>query len=201
MAKVRTRFAPSPTGRMHVGNLRTALYAYLIAKHEDDFKKIGVTVIESSYELCERTLNKWEMYCWMKEHGYACAKSYITLESFYEDLDKGEVQFPVFVKPMKGSASLHISKAEDKETVELLFSHGDQMMIQEFMNEVVSRSHKFSRENFLDRRGRHRVYGIIRLVDEKLDELAQELVKDERDTISILAKVGEIRGLLLDIFT
>ena len=34
MNKVRTRFAPSPTGRMHVGNLRTALYAYLIAKHE-----------------------------------------------------------------------------------------------------------------------------------------------------------------------
>ena len=34
MSKVRTRFAPSPTGRMHVGNLRTALYAYLIAKHE-----------------------------------------------------------------------------------------------------------------------------------------------------------------------
>ena len=32
---VKTRFAPSPTGRMHVGNLRTALYAYLIAKHED----------------------------------------------------------------------------------------------------------------------------------------------------------------------
>ena len=74
-------------------------------------------------------------------------------------------------------------------------------LIKEFMNEIVNRSHKFSRENFLDRRGRHRVYGIIRLVDEKLDELAQELVKDERDTISILAKVGEIRGLLLDIFT
>ena len=105
----------------------------LIAKHEEDFQKLGVTVIESSYELCERTLNKWEMYCWMKEHGYASAKSYITLESFYEDLDKGEVSFPVFVKPMKGSASLHISKAEDKETVELLFSHGEQMMIQEFM--------------------------------------------------------------------
>ncbi len=74
-------------------------------------------------------------------------------------------------------------------------------LIKEFMNEIVNRSHKFSRENFLDRRGRHRVYGIIRLVDQKLDELAQELVKDERDTISILAKVGEIRGLLLDIFT
>ena len=74
-------------------------------------------------------------------------------------------------------------------------------LIKDFMNEIVNRSHKFSRENFLDRRGRHRVHGIIRLADEKLDELAQELVKDEKDTISILAKVGEIRGLLLDIFT
>lgn len=74
-------------------------------------------------------------------------------------------------------------------------------LIKEFMNEIVNRSHKFSRENFLDRRGRHRVYGIIRRVDEKLDELAQELVKDEKDKIAILAKVDEIRGLLLDIFT
>lgn len=74
-------------------------------------------------------------------------------------------------------------------------------LIKEFLNEVVGRSHEFSRENFLDRKGRHRVYGIIRLVDQNLDELAQELVKDEKDNISILAKIGEIRGLLLDIFT
>jgi len=72
-------------------------------------------------------------------------------------------------------------------------------LIKEFMNEIVNRSHKFSRENFLDRRGRHRVYGIIRLVDEKLDELAQALVSEECDKIAILAKVDEIRGLLLDI--
>ncbi|MBR3601182.1 MAG: YaaR family protein [Lachnospiraceae bacterium] len=74
-------------------------------------------------------------------------------------------------------------------------------LIKEFLNEIVNRSHQFSRENFLDRRGRHRVYGIIRLMDEKLDELAQELVKDEKDNLAILAKIGEIRGLLLDIFT
>lgn len=69
------------------------------------------------------------------------------------------------------------------------------------MNEVVNRSHKFSRENFLDRRGRHRVYGIVRLVDKNLDELAEELVKDEKDHINILNKVDEIRGLLIDIST
>ena len=74
-------------------------------------------------------------------------------------------------------------------------------LIKEFLNEVVYRSHKFSRENFLDRRGRHRVYGIIRLIDQNLDELAGELVEDEKDHISILSKIGEIEGLLLDIFT
>ncbi len=74
-------------------------------------------------------------------------------------------------------------------------------LIKEFMNEIINRSHQFSRENFLDRRGRHRVYGIIRMVDQTLDELAQELVKDEQDNLAILAKIGEIRGLLLDIFT
>lgn len=74
-------------------------------------------------------------------------------------------------------------------------------LVKEFLNEVVTRSHSFSRENFLDRRGRHRVYGIIRLVDENLDQLAQELMKDEKDNLAILNKIGEIRGLLLDIFT
>ena len=74
-------------------------------------------------------------------------------------------------------------------------------LVKEFLNEIVSRSHSFSRENFLDRRGRHRVYGIIRLVDENLDQLAQELMKDEKDNMEILNKIGEIRGLLLDIFT
>ena len=74
-------------------------------------------------------------------------------------------------------------------------------LVKEFMNEVVSHSHSFFRENFLDRRGRHRVYGIIRLIDENLDQLAQELMKDEKDNLAILNKIGEIRGLLLDIFT
>ncbi len=74
-------------------------------------------------------------------------------------------------------------------------------LIREFLNEVVYRSHKFSRENFLDRRGRHRVYGLIKLIDANLDELAQELVKDEKDHIAILSKIGQISGLLLDILT
>ncbi|MBR1623152.1 MAG: YaaR family protein [Pseudobutyrivibrio sp.] len=74
-------------------------------------------------------------------------------------------------------------------------------LVKDFLNEVVNRSHKFSRENFLDRRGRHRVYGMIKLVDEQMDELATALVADEKDHLAILNRVDEIRGLLLDIIT
>ena len=72
-------------------------------------------------------------------------------------------------------------------------------LVKGFLNEVVNRSHQFSRENFLDRRGRHRVYGIVKLVDKNLDDLASELVKDEN--IAIVSKVDDIRGLLLDVST
>lgn len=74
-------------------------------------------------------------------------------------------------------------------------------LIKEFLNEIVYRSHKFSRENFLDRKGRHRVYGIVRLIDSNLDELAKELLKDEKDNLKILQLVGDIEGMLLDILT
>ncbi len=71
--------------------------------------------------------------------------------------------------------------------------------IRTFMNEAVSNSHSFSRENFLDSRGRHRVYGIIRLVDSSLDDLTKQLLSDEKNHMSILGKVDEIRGMLLDL--
>lgn len=74
-------------------------------------------------------------------------------------------------------------------------------LVKGFLNEVVSRSHEFSRENFLDRRGRHRVYGIVKLVDKNLDDLAGELVKDEKDYIAIVSRIDDIRGLLLDVTT
>lgn len=105
----------------------------LIAAHKDQFAALGVTVVGSDYALCERTLNKWELYCWMKEHQYPCVKTYVSLEDFDKALGQGEIAFPVFVKPMKGSASIQIAKAEDRETATFLFSHGEEMIIQEYM--------------------------------------------------------------------
>lgn len=106
----------------------------LLAEHEDRFREIGVMIIGSSYELCERTLDKWKMYQWLKAHGYACAESYIETESFYQGVKRGSIAYPVFVKPIKGSASIAITKAEDQDTVEFLFAHADDLMIQTCLN-------------------------------------------------------------------
>ncbi len=106
----------------------------LIAANCEKFKEAGVTFVGSSYELCETALDKMQMFNWLKSHNYNCAKSYISKEDFYKDLENGVITFPVFVKPACGSASIAISKVYDKETLELLFAHSDGLLIQEFLN-------------------------------------------------------------------
>lgn len=106
----------------------------LVSKHRADFEAVGTTVIGSSFEACEMTLKKFDMFRWLKEHGYNCAKSYVNKEEFYKDVKCGKISYPVFVKPVCGSASISIAKVYDKETVELLFAHDDNLMIQEFLD-------------------------------------------------------------------
>ena len=106
----------------------------LLAENQKKFKSIGVEVIGSSYELCEMSLDKYQMFLWLRKKGYYCAKSYMDKEEFYKDIDNKTVTYPVFVKPARGSASIAISKVYDKETIELLFAHDEGLMIQEYLN-------------------------------------------------------------------
>lgn len=106
----------------------------LLAANREKFAAVGTAVIGSSLELCERALDKMEMYAWLCAHGYNCAKSYVDKEAFYADADAGKIGYPVFVKPVRGSASIAVSKAYDKQTVELLFARNENLMIQEFLN-------------------------------------------------------------------
>ena len=105
----------------------------LLAQNCSRFEKIGVKVIGSSFDLCELSLNKYDMFRWLSSRNYKCAKSYTKIEDFYADLGKGLISFPVFVKPVRGSASISISKVNDKEALELLFKQFDDLMIQEYL--------------------------------------------------------------------
>lgn len=106
----------------------------LLAENEKLFKEIGTTVIGSSFELCEMSLDKFKMYTWLVDHGYKCAKSYMDKQKFFADVEDGKAKYPVFVKPVRGSASLSISKVYDKETIELMLAHSGGLMIQEFLD-------------------------------------------------------------------
>lgn len=176
----------------------------LLAENKDKFAAVGTTVIGSSYELCEMSLDKYEMYKWLSGHGYKCAKSYMDKELFFADVEAGKAKYPVFVKPARGSASIAISKVYDKETVELLFAHSEGLMIQEFLDgqeigadvyidmisgEVVS---IFTKKKILMRAGE--TDKAVSFKDEKLFELINKFVSEAGYRGQIDIDIFEVNG-------
>ena len=160
----------------------------LLAENRDKFAAVGTMVIGSSYALCEMSLDKFEMYNWLVAHGYKCAKSYMDKEAFYADVEAGRINYPVFVKPARGSASISISKVYDRDTLELLMVHDEGLMIQEFLDgqeigadvyidmvshEVVS---IFTKKKLKMRAGE--TDKAVSFKDEKLFSLIERFVKD-----------------------
>ena len=72
-------------------------------------------------------------------------------------------------------------------------------LIAEFLQETVNNSHMFFKENVLDRRGRHRVWAVVKKVNEELENLTKEVLNSEKDNIKVLKSMEDIRGMLLDI--
>ena len=72
-------------------------------------------------------------------------------------------------------------------------------LIRDFLDEIVSNGYTFSKEDAYASRGRHRYIATVRIVDEKLDALGKEVMKEQADKIEILSKIDDIRGLLLDL--
>lgn len=133
MGKIRTRFAPSPTGRMHVGNLRTALYAYLIAKHEDgDFLlRIEDTdqerYVDGAVDIIYRTLEQTGL---IHDEGpdkdggvgpYVQSERQekgIYLEYAKQLIDKGEAYYCFCTKERLAGLSSKVNDEGDKEIVQ-----------------------------------------------------------------------------------
>lgn len=176
----------------------------LLAENEDKFKAVGTTVIGSSYELCERALDKMQMFEWLRSHGYNCAKSYVDKNEFFADVKTGKANYPVFVKPVRGSASIAISKVFDNETLDLLFNHSDNLMIQEYLDgqeigadcyidllsgELVS---VFTKKKIVMRAGE--TDKSVSFKDEKLFELIKKFVNESGWRGQIDIDIFEING-------
>ena len=105
----------------------------LLAKNADRFMEIGATPIVSSYELCETSLDKYKMYEMLIKLGIPSAKCYLSIEDFENARQDGDIDFPIFVKPRRGSASIDINKVESMEMLQALFHDYKGLMIQEYM--------------------------------------------------------------------
>lgn len=106
----------------------------LLAKEKERFLEIGVTPVVSSYELVETCFDKYKMYQMLCGMDLPAAKCYLDREEFYRAVEAGEISYPVFVKPVKGSASIHINKAGSREEIEVLYGLYEDLMIQEYMD-------------------------------------------------------------------
>ena len=74
-------------------------------------------------------------------------------------------------------------------------------LVTEFIDVSVRHSSEYKREHTLDGKGRHRIFGIIKKVDAELEALTREVLRSQKDFIGVLAKLEDIRGLLVDIIT
>ncbi|HHV28366.1 YaaR family protein [Acetivibrio mesophilus] len=72
-------------------------------------------------------------------------------------------------------------------------------LISDFLDEVLHNSHMFSKDSYLDRRGRYKVYATVKKINTELDELTTEVLNAEGDNIKILQRIEDIRGLVLDL--
>lgn len=71
-------------------------------------------------------------------------------------------------------------------------------LISEFLDSALGKSRKFSKRSLLDRKGRHKVYSLIKQINEEVEKLTQDLMNGEKDKIGILKRMDDIRGLVLD---
>ncbi len=106
----------------------------LLAKERERFLAVGTTPIVSDYELVETCFDKYRMFELLQKMQIPTARCYTDQESFCRAEEAGEISYPVFVKPVRGSASIHINKVESKKEMEVLFDLYEDLMIQEYMD-------------------------------------------------------------------
>ena len=108
----------------------------IISKYKQKFLDIDVLPIVSDHDVVELSFNKYKMYEFLSQNGFNAIKSYINKEEFFKDLRAGKIKYPVFVKPVTGSASININKVYSTEEINFLFNKYNNLMIQEYMDGI-----------------------------------------------------------------
>lgn len=120
-----------------------------------------------------------------------------TFKMKMEDLEQEQIRSEL--KVLYDKIEIQSNKLQDKLFIDDLINY--KKLIKEFLNITVNNSHIFFKESSLDRRGRHRIYSIVKKVDQELDELTKDFIDIENNRIDILKRLDDIKGMLMDINT
>lgn len=172
----------------------------LLAENKSKFLEIGTLPIVSDYDVVELCFDKYKMYEFLVENNFKTIKSYVDKDLFYKDVESGLINYPVFVKPVKGSASININKVQTKDEIELLFKYNDNLIIQEFMDGI-----EYGADTYIDMLSEEPVAIFIK---EKIKMRAGETdksvsFKDDKlfDLISRFVTKAGFKGIIdIDIF-
>jgi uncharacterized protein YaaR (DUF327 family) len=120
-----------------------------------------------------------------------------TFKMKLEDIEQENIRNEL--KVLYDKIEIQSNKLQDRLFIDDLINY--KKLIKEFLNVTVNNSHIFFKENSLDRRGRHRIYSLVKKVDQELDELTQDFLDSENKRINILKRLNDIKGILMDIMT
>ncbi|MFZ7133441.1 MAG: ATP-grasp domain-containing protein [Eubacteriales bacterium] len=93
----------------------------VLAAHKHEFIDIGVDVIVSSERVINTCNDKWETYLFCQKNGLHTPKTFLTIESAFQAIAKGNLRFPVIIKPRWGMGSIGIFEANDNSELEILY--------------------------------------------------------------------------------
>ena len=109
----------------------------ILAEHRKEFEEIGVEVLAPYKETAELCFDKFRMFQYLKEKNIRTVLTYGDIESFEEGIAKKEIDFPVFVKPRKGSGSVGARKIINMDHLKEAMMQDPSLIIQEFMGDAL----------------------------------------------------------------
>ncbi len=106
----------------------------ILAKNRKRFEEIGIEVLAPYEETAALCFDKYKMYKYLTEHGIRTVRTWGSFDETIKAIDDGETNFPVFVKPRRGSGSVGARKIFDKDALKIAFEEDDTLIAQEYMD-------------------------------------------------------------------
>ena len=105
----------------------------ILAKNKSKFSDKGIEVIVSEPNVVDICYDKYKTFMFLKQNGFSTPKTFVSLEKSLEEIEKGDLGFPLLIKPIKGSASIDIKKIYNKKELQNEFDDRKDIIIQEFV--------------------------------------------------------------------